>query len=305
MKPIKKCPVKTCKSELPIQYIDEYKNHPPLFVPVFGWSQVGKTVFLYALTLMLKEMSNIWPNYYPVPTNDVTQEKIKTINSFLENGIMPSMTKLGEQDVYIMLLNNMERWGGRSLVLRDCAGETFDTMKIDINNAPFLLHAPTTFMFVDYSDMTALNGSTVDMLMNNYVNTFMRHDKKLKKQNKSVVVVITKGDIISDLPSQLRRYLIEDPIWAAVTKEGPTNQMYANEVDNYLKKMSLISNQIKEWIGRDAPGKAFLRNAEDKRIDLRFSIISSTGTPVNDNEPITIAPKRVLDPFFWALELQS
>ena len=50
-KNVQTCP--TCKTELPVQYVDDYDLHPPFFAQVFGWSRVGKTVFLSGLTLML------------------------------------------------------------------------------------------------------------------------------------------------------------------------------------------------------------------------------------------------------------
>lgn len=47
-----------CGQRLPIQYVNNYDEQPPTFVQVLGWTGVGKTVFLQAMTLMLKRMGH-------------------------------------------------------------------------------------------------------------------------------------------------------------------------------------------------------------------------------------------------------
>ncbi len=304
-KTINHCP--KCKHELPILYVSGYEQTPPFFAQVFGWSQVGKTVFLSALTLMLVKMSNVWPRYAPAPANDETQRKMREINEYLAEGVMPPMTDLGPQEVYIMILKNIERWGGRTLVTRDCAGEIFDTMKVPVEQAPYLLNAPTTFMLISLVDLPHSSGRSIDMLMMNYINTLMHNGIDLKKERRKVIVVLTKGDIIPDLPPNLRNYLVNDPLWAAVNSSGRVKQMDSMAMAEYLETMGRVSDFIRNWIQRDASGKSFVRWAEDKNIDLRFSLISSTGAAVNadGSMPEKLSPRRVLDPYFWALELQS
>ncbi len=85
---------------------------------------MSKTVFLSALTLMLTNMSKALAALCGDAATEATQRKIEKIRTSLANGgIMPDATQLGLQEVYIMMLRNMERWGGRTLVSRDCAGE--------------------------------------------------------------------------------------------------------------------------------------------------------------------------------------
>jgi hypothetical protein len=303
-KNLESCP--GCKNSLPIQYVHDYETNQPFFVQVFGWSQVGKTVFLSALTLMLVKMSNVWPKYASAAATNASQVKVREINEYLAKGHMPNPTQLGPQEVYIMLLRNMERWGGRSLVTRDCAGEIFDNLEIPVDQAPFLLNAPTTFMLISLPDLTN-SGHSIDMLMNNYINTLMKHRVDFKKDHRKLVVVFTKADKIQNLPPNLRHYLINDPLWAAVNAQGHVAQMDALAMQEYIEIMGRVSETIRDWINQNATGRTFIRLADEKNIDMRFSLISSTGAEVSGDHKMLeqLAPRRVLDPYFWALELQS
>jgi hypothetical protein len=72
--------------------------------------------------------------------------------------------------------------------------------------------------------------------------------------------------------------------------------------------MGRVSDAISEWIQqRDPRGKVFVRLAQSENIEMRFSLISSTGSDVGEDGvlPVAMEPRRVLDPYFWALELQS
>jgi len=306
-KDLQHCPISICKKELPVQYVHDFEEHQPFFVQVFGWSRVGKTVFLSALTLMLIKMSKVWPQFHYSAATDVSQRKVQEINEYLANGHMPPVTQMGEQEVYVMLLKNMELWGGRTLVIRDCPGEIFDTLQVPVDQAPYLLNAPTTFMFISLPDLPKSGGRSMNMLLENYVNTLMKNGVDFKKEKRKIVVVLTKADLIDNLPPNLRNYLISDPIWAAVNSSGPVDQMDAGTMQEYIETMERVSDAVRDWIQKDPSGQVFVRFAESKNIDIRFSLISSTGAPVSDQGKMVeaLAPHRVLDPYFWALELQS
>lgn len=304
-KNLQQCP--QCKGQIPVLYRSSYKQHQPFFVQVFGWSRVGKTVYLQALTLMLIRMAKLWPNFTHSAATNITQLLEKDINEYLFNGKLPPATPLGLQDAYIMVLNNMPRWGGRTLVTRDCAGEIFDNLQIPVEQAPYLLNVPTAFMFISLADLPNSGGHSINMLMTNYINTLLNKRVDFSKEKRSIVVVLTKGDIIPELPLNLRQYLQNDPLWSAVNSPNSTPQMDLVKMAEYLEEMERVDRAISDWIQRDAAGKVFVRLAKDNNITLRFSIISSTGASVgSDNTlPASLSPRRVLDPYFWALELQS
>jgi hypothetical protein len=301
------CP--ECHQALPPVYIHDYATTKPFFTQVFGWSQVGKTVYLQALTLVLERMPNLWPGYAASPATDLSQQLVRDIRTYLERGIMPQATQVGETAVYIMQLYNMARWGNRTLVTRDFAGEIFDTMTISVEDVPYLPYAPTTLMMIGPDgDVSNQGGRTMEMLLNNYINTLLLHSVDFNRSPRAIVAVLTKADTIGDLPPDLRSYLISDPICAALTNPNNAPLLDDAAMENYLATMTQVSDRIQAWVyDRSAYGKNFIRTAEQRKITLRFALISSTGTAVPAGQQMSeqLAPRRVLDPYFWALEFQS
>ncbi|GAB4204676.1 MAG: hypothetical protein OHK0022_30040 [Roseiflexaceae bacterium] len=298
------CP--NCKRELPIQYVEECDSLAPFFVQIFGYPRSGKTVFLLALTLMLTKMRMVWPRFAPTPATDATMQKVAETNEYVRTGMLPPATQLGSQEVYMMILRKMERWGGRIMVTRDCAGEYFNKLEVPIEQIPYVTHAPTTFMMVSLPDMDASN-RTIDMLMSTYIETLMKNKVDFKRTRRSLVMVLSKGDKIAGLPVNLQNYLMNDPLWATVNSPKPADSLNAEGMQTYIETMSHVSDTIREWLLRRADAVTFMQLAEEKNIDVRYALISSTGSDVEPDGYLANAlePRRVLDPYFWALELQS
>lgn len=72
-----------------------------------GWSAVGKTVYLQALTLMLMQMGKFWRDYSYSPLTEQTLGYVQNVREFLSKGAMPPPTQLALQEAYIMLLLGM------------------------------------------------------------------------------------------------------------------------------------------------------------------------------------------------------
>lgn len=304
-RPLERCPRADCKQDFPRSYIEKYQQHPPFFVQVFGWTGVGKTVFLAALSLMLRRMANAWPHYTCTAITDPSQGQLQALEEdFWAKGQMPPATQLGRQDTFMLLLERMPLWGGRTLVIRDCAGEIFDTMQIPVDQAPYLLHVPTTFMCISLPDLAHTAGRSMDMLLTNYIETLLRHQVNFTTEQRSLVVVLTKADAISGLPIHFQHYVTTDPLWEAV-QTG--HRLDDGAMVEYLETMGRMSDALGEWIQRDAAGRNFVRLAASHHITLRYALISSTGRPISVDTPLvaSLTQRRVLDPYFWALELQS
>lgn len=297
-----------CKQQLPLQYIQSYDEQPPIFIQTLGWSGVGKTVFLQAMTYMLMQMGRAWSDYSYAALNDISQQQLNRIVKHLGRGEMPIPTQGDEQEVCLLALRNMVRWGGRTLVTRDCPGEIFDTMAIPLRQAPYLLSASTAFMLITApGEGLDDDARTCDQLLNNYINSLTARGINLRRDPRTVVVVITKADEVTTLPKELRRYLIADPLWAAISRKSARPHLDERDMDQYVSYMQFASDQIRAWLQTDVTGRNMLRLAERHGIDLCFALISSTGEAAT-NGVLSIehlAPRRVLDPYFWALELQD
>lgn len=303
---IDKCP--QCNLDMPPLYKHAaYKETPlpPFFLQVGGYSQAGKSVWLSALTLMIMRMARLWPGFFHQAATQETLNFIKDVNQFVSSGILPQPTPLGEQQAYLMILNQMASWSGRSLVVRDCSGESFTPMGFTVANMPYFLHVPTTMLFFSLNDMEN-NGDTMDRLLANYIHTLLSNKIKLKHTRRNIVVVLSKADTLVGLPNNLRDYLANDPLWTDLSSPGIPKPLDVERMDHYMKILANVSEAVANWLMyRDASAAGFIAMANANNIQLRFTLVSSLGAPPNAQGAIeTFSPRRVLDPFFWAMEFE-
>jgi hypothetical protein len=345
-----------CGYVFPLRYVENSGTSAPLFVQVFGWSGHGKTVFLDALRLCLMDMRTFWPQFVH---QSITEEDMiyeRTLRQFHMHGYMPeATTKLSRQQnkVYIMQLDHMVRWGSRSLVIMDHAGELFESLEVEFDEIPFLRDTPTALMLISIPQIiNGGEGAAMDQLINIYIETMLRllqQERRMKQKKakdiqrelgidedvircsnlkdiqrsnlkdiqRKLVVVLTMADIIPRLPIHLRNYVVTDDTWERLRATG-THHMSDADMAEYVERMGWVSDEIREWLLRDsagAPGGSNLVGLiEAHDFDARYCLISATGhddlrqgrhqTDL-ENAGIQITPRRVLDPFYWALEFQS
>ena len=299
------CPV--CHREQPRQYLQNAGALKPLPVQTIGWSGHGKSVFLAGLTMLLTKMQVVWKQYTWLAGSDETYRAVEEILGHLEAGTVPPSTPLDHDLPFLLLLRGMGRWAGRALVYRDCAGEHFNGLAIPVERVPFLLKARTIFLIASPADLEQRRTRTVDMLLQGYLSTLAKHRVDPAVDRRRVVVVLTKGDVNRDsLPPQFRKYLDDDGVWGTLD-EGRRNLQFSDgDVTRYLAEMATVDRELRRWVQTSAAGQHLVRLAEDARVDLRFSLVSATGGPVNG----TVLerrwdPQRVLDVLLWALDFDS
>jgi len=313
-----RCKTKDCEYEFPIQYVQEYELYERMFIQVFGWTAHGKTVFLNAMRLMLMDMGKLWPDYTQqgITELDMTHERI--LRAELRNGKMPAATTLRDRrpdEVFISKLDSLPRWKSSWLVMMDHAGELFSNLNVNVSTMPFLLKTPMTFFLISIpktkDDSIGRAGEAMDQLLNTYIQTMLKNKVNFRKDRRQLVVVFTMADKILDLPSELRQYLATDDMWAKMRSRTSVASMDDNAMDLYLTRMGEIDKSIRDWLLVDtdgAPGGAnMVRRIEKEGIDARYSLVSATGYDVEQfkDESIPIMPRRILDPFFWAMEFQN
>jgi hypothetical protein len=297
-----------CGSELPAKYVMKFEEMQPCYTQLIGWSQVGKTVYLQALTAMLFNLGVVWKDdFAPSAQTEATLKYNRNVKKYMANGQMPPATQLQLQDAYIMQLEKMARWGSRTLVLRDVAGEHFNELQFPVLQTPYLIHVPTTLMLISIDDLQRQN-VTMDELMNSYIQTLMKFDPRYGVTKRNVIVVLTKADlIVQQLNETLQTYLSEDPFVKVLVNPDDAEEMGDKEMEAYMKKLKAISDEIQKWVKGQQGGQTLIALARNEKIELRFTIVSSTGGAVGGDNQMrhAINPTRVLDPFFWALEFQS
>ncbi len=296
-----------CDMKLPVQYVNNYQHALPFFVQLIGWSGVGKTVYLQSLTLMLKKMERFWGNNYVCgPLTESTQEFMKNVRTYEVERQMPLPTQNQVEDAYIMLLQGMERWGGRTLVTKDVAGEHFLSLQFPLEHMPYLVHVPTTLMMISLSNLRTDKRLSVDDLMNAYVDTLARNKSDYKTAGLKVIIVLSKVDKFkNELPSELQDYLESDPFYIGAKQNNFVDWAFMN---GYMENLFNASRKIREWFVQTQPGgQMLLSKAAREGISLEFTLVSSTGIdPGPDAKTIVdISPIRVLDPFFLALDFYS
>jgi hypothetical protein len=307
-----KCPV--CGNSINPRYLRGYNEAPPFFTQMIGWSGVGKTAFLQSLTYILMQLGRVWQSqalpYSPSPLSQSSLGFMKEVNAYEFSHKMPFGTQDKVQEAYIMMLKNMERWGSRTLVVRDVPGGVFNDLQFDIKYMPYLLHVPTTIFMISLYDIQydpkRDPRNSMDFLMDTYIETMIKHDKKFTKERRNLVVVLSKADkLLGKLPVNIQKYHDEDPILSAINQK--TNfEMDGSKMAEYMTRMKHVSDAIRDWITQDPHGRALVGLAQDHNIHIEFSAISATGQDADkDGFVVEVQPHRVLDPFFWALDFQS
>ncbi len=323
---LKVCSNPECDYVFPIEYLRHFETTAPMFLQVFGWTQHGKTMFLDVLRLILMDsMEDFWHRYDFAAVTDLDQQHQNVLRMDRQNGRPPGTTPKRERsdnEVYVNKLQNMERWGNRFLVIMDHAGEQFESVEnIPADEIPYLIKTQTTFMIISLSDIaearennTVVGGTSIDQLLQNYITTMTTFDVDLFSVRRNLIVVLTKADKIESLPPNLQSYLVEDEIYQASLEHRDQDILHGVKLAEYIERMERVSNAIEKWIqsdpfARSLGGNRFVTKAENNNIHTRYCLISATGQDVVDENKqplgVQIMPRRVLDPFFWALELQS
>lgn len=298
----------SCQRLIPALYLRDARDLEPMAVQAMGWSGHGKSVFLGALTLLLTRMQVVWEEYSWAPGSQETRQELLNNNRRLESGLLPVPTSTGADLPCLLLLRGMDRFKGRALVFRDCAGEHFDTHSMPVEQVPFLLKAKTLFLIASPVDLAARRDRPIDLLLNGFLNTLEEHGVDPSKDRRRLVVVLTKGDLIQDLPKPLHDYLVKDRVWRTLEEGASDLRFDEPAIDRYLAVMKDVDRHLRQWIERDAHGRHLVRLATQSGLDLCFSVVSATGGPVIEGTGNSESrlenrwePRRVLDPLLWAL----
>jgi hypothetical protein len=297
----KACP--NCKNALSLRYVGEFEQAPPCFAQILGYTRVGKTVFLQTLTLCLDNISLSWPGYFTASLTPPTDIFTLNIQNYRQKGVMPKPTDMGVQEAYIMHLFGMRRWGNRTLVMRDVAGEHINRFQFPIEQLPYLKYVPTALIMFESRDLFQPDNPNFRQLMDRYIETLSSHDSNYKKQRRNVIVVLSKSDeFLDEFSEPVKNYLISsgDPCHR---KSLPLDD---KSMAQYIAGMKTISQEIAQLVNNHASGRQMVAMAKRNGIDIVFSAISATGGAVVDGQTESqVLPRRALDPFFWVLELQS
>lgn len=313
-----------CEQEIPLLYVHKHAETPPLFLPMMGMPRAGKTNFLTALTVALSKGTDFWRDLDSYYLSDETDEFVADVKRRMRQSseLHRSTDVKAIKRAYMVQLKHLPRWReGTTLVLRDAAGEHFKDRIIHEDQIPFVKNASTCFLFYDFNDIDERAGNTVprereiDLVFRAYVMGMEEKGMNFKDgKTRNVVVVLTKADSLKSLPRSLDRYLQEDEHWDVDLRKR-ISEGYAYFSDDamatYVHRLHRVSAELEDWVRTQPGGLSMCNAAKNKNIHLHFCMISAIPCGVqklgDSFTPMGMwqQPLRILDPLYWALELNS
>jgi hypothetical protein len=283
-----------CQSKIPVSYVDEYRTHPPLFCPLGGLGDHGKTVYLFSL---LDELSR---SAAALPVGEGIDEVIRWMRAWREDGRLPGKTQLAPTHSCTFLrVTGFPGMPQFHLVLQDAAGELAEGEITIRNNGLYLTDAPLIVLFVSLADLAA-DGRVFSETLTRYVEAITTLSRV--GQSQSLLVVLSKADqLLSDsaLPDEARRVLLTEP-----------DELYRKGIAGDRSRRETLSRALEGWlVGHPRFGRA-VDVARQHFIEVRYCLVSATDGPVEirDNDRYLAPgaqPRGVLDPLSWMVDLQT
>ncbi len=284
---------------------------------IFSQPGHGKSSYLWSLLYMLRKMTLVWPDYLCTPQDDATKEALGRIHESVRGACLPAPGPTANQHRYELGLQGMERWKDRKLIVWDWPDPVF-AASLDGNRPEKTNWLAPALWLVSLQDLEKVQAETLDMRFDDLMQTRIRQGFADYRRPFRLVVVLTKADAIPNLPPALREYLKIDPLREAVRSEVsllsppapfPSEPVWLKDefLREYLGRLALVHHAIHHWLETTLVGHMLIRRAAAYHVELRFSIISATGSGLVDGQSLQLpwSPRRVLDPLFWALELDS
>jgi hypothetical protein len=290
---------------------------PPLepTLELVGRSGSGKTSFLWGLFHVLRMLSWVWPEYLCYVDAESRAQFLENLKA-VQRRRLPDRAAGGGGSWYRLILKEMERWGERPLVLVDDHVGPFGELET-ANGRDVNWGAPLCWL-LSLSDLDEVDAALVDVQLTDLVEARLRSARSIEAEPFKLIIALSKADRLPDLPDSLRRYLKKDPIAAVIeaarqlkaadVKPGDEALHFdGTAVARYMGEMWNVHEQIVHWLSRSRTGHLLARRASEHQLQVRFCLISATGSELVAGGGLAVpwSPRRVLDPLFWALELEG
>jgi hypothetical protein len=298
------CQNQNCGKEIPSAYVKEYSQVKPNWIHAIGFRGHGKTVYLTSLIDHIEKVPFIWSDSTNRILNQASLQKIREHRAQIFNGDMPEPTPENFPTPLLLHIKKMRRWGNSCVIMHDTAGENFADINKATTNGRFILDSNTSLFILSIANIETEPQNRLSDLFDIYLAAL---DKLGSDNNKkrNIVVVYTKADLIIDkLPDDVGKYLRDDNLWDNLQSRTPRN-LADMDMRAYVENMMYMSNKLHEFTKKEIEsGLTLINSASERNINLRFCVTSALGSAPNNENKLTMPPypRRVLDPFFWALE---
>ena len=284
------------EGEVPMEYLDKWREFPPVVFSVVGDRGHGKTVYLHALLLQLQQLvrDRVWPefNYTPIPDMGMQAAFEKTLG--LRQGSLPESSQSVFPDPQILRIRGMPVFGNYHLLLYDTSGEVLTKSLVRKTAGGYLLRSKLLVWLISLDDVE--NPTDLQQHLANYRTYVRRSTGQLKRQG--VLFTLTKCDKWlerSGTPAKIKQFI-----------QGDDTQLDTSK----LRELNELSDEIEQWL-KDTGYNGFLQDAYDTFRHVRFSVNSALGTDPtaadgsdrSSGPELTVVPKGVLAPLLWDLML--
>lgn len=294
------------KETVPSTFVKEYEQVKPLWLVNVGFKRHGKTTYMAALTLMLEKLSIVLEDVYSDPLDNYTIEAIRRMRIEAKEGKIAGPTAVVEQGSYrpmLLSMYNLPTSGSRCLVMYDVAGEAYSALSKNV--VPAIRHCSTIWFLVSLSDLPEdKEGKTITELFKVYRSGM--EQMKVDLRGRNLVVVYTKSD---KEPStrEVKDYLRNDPFQNLTLSSAGDQRLRNFSLPDYVDEMRRMSDYLHDYTRtRVESGAAFISMVKSQGMNLRFCVTSALGQGAEDGTYLLREDAkrfRVLDPFFWAVEL--
>jgi len=311
-----RCPHLGCKKIVPWEFANDYASHPPMLFSMIGMTSHGKTTFMHSLKLALEELGQQWPGFSKSARIVgsfrqgaqalATRAGAKQDPEFLTLSGVPRVggCQLLMYDTGGENFNRVENiiqfvdytlhsqciiWlvGLVNLVVLPPEVDPHEVLASEAG-MDVVIHDPPASLGL--SRMTAdgkrrilyeLGREKLDEMLRNYRTAMLSQNGRLK--NQSLVVVLTKGDYLSQIlegfPEQANEFLLNDDL-------DPAGDAW--------DRLSSLSNVLEKWMVHQGYHN-FIHNARQYFRSIQFCV-SSSYSPNMELRPM---PRGVLAPLFW------
>lgn len=295
-------------------------------VEIFAMPGHGRTSFLWATLFMLRQLARVWPGYLCWPLDESTGRSLLDIHERLRLGQLPERSASNGfvAHRHALHLRNMNPWGERYFTVWDASDPVFAPghLAADSRSRPIDWNSPAWWL-LSLSDLDDTRARFLDLSLDELVRARHASGEAAREYSFRLIVVLTKGDAMTDLPPELRCFLREDPLAKALAA-GHSGLFRADDaidlsppqreagsypegdpLNAYFSSRRMIDEMTREWLSSNSAGRALLGRLQDLEVDFRFSVVSATGSGFVSGQRLATAwsPRRVLDPYFWSLEL--
>lgn len=302
---VSRCPHTDCGSDVPLLYIRDYADFPPLVFSLVGFRSHGKSVFLGSLLHELDKAAlynspKEWPDFSYSALDQDSMEYVRGMQRQLENRELPSATDQNFFKPAILRMKAVPEFGPCHLLAYDMSGEMLQQVNLLKGcYAGYISRVPTAVLLVTWKQLHEAERSQhhLDELLTIYRQAIVDLGGDSRQQN--LVVALTKGDRLltePSVPNVVREFL------------QPTHPVGVHEsgTPGHFKKLDEISEEIEAWLEQQFRFGNFVREARDEFQRVEYCVTTATGWEPDENNRLIcdIAPRGVLSVLLWALRLQ-